>query len=109
MVKTHSAGKCCVKQKELDELEMNETLVPKGYNIGIGGASCKLARAGKRKKEEDGDLPKYMMRTGKGYIVRHVPKGKHAMFTSSAQTMEEKLKAAKAWLDTVSWSTPTTP
>ena len=80
---------------------MNSTLMPNGYNMGIGGASNRLARAGKRKREEDNELPKYIRRAENGYWVHHYIKGVSTSFTSKYQTMEEKLDAATAWIGMV--------
>ena len=88
---------------ELDKLEVlaikkYNTLLPNGYNIGIGGGSNRLCRAGKRWRDEDNDLPKYISRYRSGYKVNHYAKGRVACFLSSRQTMVAKLEAAKAWV-----------
>jgi len=94
---------CEAEATELDELEvlaieMNSTLVPNGYNVGIGGGSNRLCRAGKRRRDEDNDLPKYISRFRNGYQVNHHANDRITCFLSSRQSMEEKLEAAKAWL-----------
>ena len=87
----------------LDELEtlaieMNQTLLPDGYNMKLGGNSgvCVLPR--KRKRAEDALLPKYIKWCPDGFRVHHHPSGQQTGFTSKAMGAEEKLRLAKDWL-----------
>jgi len=87
----------------LDELEVlaieiNQTLLPNGYNMKTGGGSgvCILPR--KRKRSEDTVLPKYIRSCPDGFHVNHHPSGQQTAFTSKALGSEDKLQLAKGWL-----------
>ena len=94
----------------LDELEalsieMNDTLVPRGYNVFSGNQNVGGCRRAKkpRKRDGDADLPVYissMTRNGKlvGYQVEDARRGRRRCFTDGKVSMQKKLEAARAFL-----------
>ena len=78
-------------------IEMNQSLVPDGYNIQSGGGNYTSILPHKRKRAEDAGLPKYIKRVPGGFAVDHYPSSQVTTFSSSTLKSEE-LVMAKAWL-----------
>jgi len=123
-----------IEQIDIDQLNQREeywikelnTLSPNGYNLRTGSSkgnresdetkekkrqSMYGKNVGKdlprmeRKREEDGDLPKYLRSyqdsSGKeGYRISHHPKLKDRSFVSKKLSMQEKLELALEYLKT---------
>lgn len=85
---------------ELEELaiEMNQTLVPHGYNMCPGGGNHVKVLPGPRKRDTDWTLPKYVYKIPRGFLVRHHPSGQSTSFTDITESEETKLNAALTWL-----------
>ena len=100
---------CTCPSEDLDEMEaifIEEygTLCPSGYNVRAGGHNHAHVRPGKRRHEEDSQLPLYVKRlrdatrNREGYRVNHGPSGQSANFCCMQQTMEKKLQQALQFL-----------
>lgn len=96
-VRCFTDKRCTMDQK----LRVVKDWMEKANTIGLP------PRHKKRQRDEDDELPAYLQhaervhhgRTYEGYTVRH-PKLPIKQFWKSRQTMEQKLAAAKAYLDT---------
>ena len=93
-------------EMEVLAIEMNQTLVPKGYNVSVGGKSY-ISKPGPRKRLSGmgEDLPKYMTYYRKFHkgiwsevVTVKCPTGRGSNFVSRHRTMEQKLADAIAWL-----------